>query len=303
MLRRSIPVFVIASILFSLTFGFAEEKPYAFVAIGDSGCGCPNQAKVSSKMLDWYKTNPFSIVLMLGDNIYGHFLPPRGGDKALFSERFDKYYQPLIAAGVRFYAALGNHDMETRNGADEIQDKGRFHILGPGGYYSFTSDAKIDEKPLVLFLSLNSPDLIDKDESDSAQISWLSKTLTESNAIWKVVYFHHPLYSPSGEGHPPSLQLRRALEDVFVAAGVQLILAGHNHYYAHMKTERGITHFISGGGGRTLVTPIQNQYTSKVAKLPHFLYFEVYPDKMNYRMIPAEGDFTDSGTISPNPAR
>jgi hypothetical protein len=114
-----------------------------------------------------------------------------------------------------------------------------------------------------------------------------------------VVYFHHPLYAPSGEGHEPSVRLRRALEDVFVAAKVQLVLTGHNHYYARMKTQRGITHFISGGGGRNLVEPIQNEYTLKTAEVPHFMYFEVYPDKINYRMIPAEGNFQDAGTILP----
>jgi len=278
---------------------YADNKPaFTFAAIGDMGCGCSDQAKVARKMIDWYRTNPYKVVITLGDNIYGSFFGAHGGSKTLFAERFDKYYQPLIDQGVKFYATLGNHDLETHGGRDEIQDTQRFHILGPDGYYSFESDAKVDGKPLVLFVSLNSPDLINKDQADSIQIGWLSKTLTGSNAIWKVIYFHHPLYAPSGEGHEPSVRLRRALEDVFVAAGVQLVLTGHNHYYARMKTQRGITHFISGGGGRDLVQPIVNAYTIQVAEEPHFMYFEVYPDKMDYRMIPAEGRIADSGSIS-----
>jgi hypothetical protein len=297
MLRRWISALLVVAILISLHFAFAEDFPYRFVAFGDSGCGCSDQAKVATRLVQWYRTNRYRTVLMLGDNIYGGLFGTRGGSKKLFSERFDKYYSPLLRDGVRFFATLGNHDYETNDGADEIADKERFHILGPNGYYAFKSDATVDGKPLVLFISLNSVDLIEKDASDKIQIQWLSKTLAENNSIWKVVYFHHPLYAPSGEGHEPSLNLRRSLEDVFVAAGVQLVLAGHNHYYARMKTQRGITHFISGGGGRDLKAPIQNEYTVKVAELPHFMYFEVFPDKMDFRMVPAYGDFTDAGTI------
>jgi len=295
----------IAALLCSLALNFvsADDIPFPFVAFGDMGCGCSDQAKVAARLLQWHRTNPFKVVLMLGDNIYGSFFGTRGGDKALFPERFDKYYQGLLTQGVKFYATLGNHDLETRDGRDLIQDKKRFNILGKDGYYSFVSDAQVNGNPLVMFVSLNSPDLIKKDEKDSPQIAWLSRTLSESKAVWKVVYFHHPLYAPSGEGHEPSVRLRRALEDVFVAAGVQLVLTGHNHYYARMKTQRGITHFISGGGGRDLKEPIVNDYTIKVAELPHFIYFEAYPDKMTYRMIPAEGNFEDSGTISPAPPK
>jgi hypothetical protein len=238
---------------------------------------------------------------MLGDNIYGSGFGREGGDNALFYERFDRYYYPLRNAGVKFYATIGNHDAETKDGAEMIADKKRFNILGPNGYYSFFSDQKVDGKPLVLFVSLNSVDLIDQDPSDADQIAWLSKTLGENGAIWKIVYLHHPLYAPAGGGHAPEVELRRDLEDVFVAAGVQVVLAGHNHYYARMKTQRGITHFISGGGGRSLKDPELNRYTVRAAEVYHFMYFEVFPDRMTYKVIPAEENFADSGTIYPEP--
>lgn len=279
----------------------AQDRPYAFVAVGDTGCGCSGQKQVSQRLKEWHRSNPFSVVLMLGDNIYGSSFGTRGGSRSLFTERFDEHYFPLMNAGVKFYATLGNHDMETKRGADEVADKKRFNILGGQGYYSFDSEAKVDGKPLVQFISLNSVDLIDADPSDKTQIAWLSKTLTESGAVWKVVYFHHPLYAPAGEGHEPELELRRDLEDVFVAAGVQLVLTGHNHYYARMKTQRGITHFISGGGGRSLKEPIVNQYTVRAAEIYHFIYFEAYPDRMNFRVVPARSTYSDSGTIPVTP--
>jgi hypothetical protein len=299
MAKRAVFLVLIAFIGIAALFG--QDKPFAFVAVGDTGCGCSAQDRVAAKMQSWHSEHPFSTVLLLGDNIYGSVFGTRGGNRALFSERFDKQFKPLMDSGVRFFATLGNHDMETRAGADEVADKKRFNIQGAEGYYSFYSDARVDGKALVQFISLNSVNMIERDASDRTQITWLSKALTEGNAVWKVVYFHHPLYAPSGEGHEPEVGMRRDLEDIFVAAGVQLVLAGHNHYYARMKTQRGITHFVSGGGGRSLKTPEVNPFTERLAEIYHFIYFEVYPDKMTFQVVPAEGKFTDSGTIYPTP--
>jgi len=293
---------LLVSFIVYLPFAFAQqEKPYRFIAIGDSGCDCSGQELVARRLVEWHRTNPFATVLMLGDNIYGSTSRTRGGNRLLFEEHFDEYYAPLMKEGVKFYASLGNHDMETRRGFDLIADKKRFNMKGLQGYYSFYSDATADGIPLVHFIALNSVDLIKQDASARDQIAWLSKTLIDNGAIWKVVFFHHPLYAPSGEGHEPEVELRRDLEDVFLAAGVQLVLTGHNHYYARMKTQRGITHLISGGGGRSLKEPIVNQYTVKAADIYHFVSFDVYRDKMNFTVVPAGSNFADSGTIYPEP--
>lgn len=45
----------------------------------------------------------FDFVLMLGDNIYG----AQTADG--FRRKFEDPYKPLLDAGVKFYASLGNH--------------------------------------------------------------------------------------------------------------------------------------------------------------------------------------------------
>lgn len=300
-MRRYVLPFLLLGLILYLPFASAQDPPFRFIAIGDSGCGCSGQEKVARRLIEWHRTNPFRTVVMLGDNVYGRTIGTRGGDRSLFDDRFDEYYLPLLNTGVKFFAALGNHDMETRGGRDMIADKKRFNIAGNNGYYSFYSDAEVDGNPLVHFIALNTVNLINEDRGDKAQIAWLSKTLAESKSIWKVVFFHHPLYAPAGEGHEPEVELRRDLENVFVAAGVQLVLAGHNHYYARMKTQRGINHFISGGGGRSLKTPIVDQHTVRAAEIYHFVNFDVYEDRLEFQVVPAESRFADSGTISPRP--
>src|SRR5919106_1590731 len=136
MRKFALPFLLIALIIY-LPVLSAQDKPFTFVAIGDTGCGCSGQEKVSKRLIEWHRSNPFSTVLMLGDNIYGSSFGTRGGNRALFAERFDKHYFPLMNQGVKFYATLGNHDYETRRGLDEVTDKKRFNILGGKGYYSF----------------------------------------------------------------------------------------------------------------------------------------------------------------------
>jgi hypothetical protein len=74
-----------------------------FAVIGDAGTGERHQYEVGVQMARLHDTFPFSFVIMLGDNIYG------GQKPADFARKFEQPYKPLLAAGVRFFASLGNH--------------------------------------------------------------------------------------------------------------------------------------------------------------------------------------------------
>ena len=50
------------------------------------------------------KAFSYDFVVMLGDNVYD------GGTPEYYRDRFELPYKPLLDAGVKFYATLGNHD-------------------------------------------------------------------------------------------------------------------------------------------------------------------------------------------------
>ena len=75
-----------------------------FAAIGDSGRGDPPQYEVSAQMQVFRKVFSYEFVVMLGDNVYD------GGTPEYYRDRFELPYKPLLDAGVKFYATLGNHD-------------------------------------------------------------------------------------------------------------------------------------------------------------------------------------------------
>src|SRR5690606_32492614 len=75
-----------------------------FAVIGDSGTGGRAQRDIG-RLLDQARAGfPYEFVLMLGDNMYGS----EGARD--FVRKFEEPYKPILAAGVQFYATLGNHD-------------------------------------------------------------------------------------------------------------------------------------------------------------------------------------------------
>src|SRR5882672_9762561 len=78
-----------------------------FAAMGDNGSGDKAQYDVAAQMVKWHQIFSYEMVIMLGDNIYGSQQPRD------FVQKFDAPYKPLLEAGVKFYAALGNHDNPT----------------------------------------------------------------------------------------------------------------------------------------------------------------------------------------------
>ncbi len=277
----------------------AQNKPFPFAVVGDTGCDCSGQEIVAKQLFDWYKKKPFGMVLMLGDNIYGDssfFGGKKGGDPDLFEERFDVYYKPLLDADVKFFATLGNHDMEADRGRSMIEDKKRFHMIGSTGFYSFEPE---NEKGLITFFAVNSVPMVNGG-TDQGQITWLKETLAKTKTTWKIVFMHHPVYTAVG-GHRADEGLLASLEPVLVQGGVQVVLSGHNHYYARTKQMNGVTYFTSGGGGRSLVSVKSTGQLAKAFETYQFMYFEASFGRLDYWSIDGSGREIDRGFIEPNP--
>ena len=67
----------------------------------------------------------------------------------------------------------------------------------------------------------------------STQYSWLEQDLNSVDrdvTPFVIVYGHKPMYS-SNSYHGSEVELREALEEMYVAQGVDLVIAGHDHFY------------------------------------------------------------------------
>src|SRR5437016_5085717 len=75
-----------------------------FAIIGDSGTGSDSQYRVAGQLIASRAKFPYEFVLMMGDNLYS------GNGPKDFDQKFERPYKPLLDAGIKFYASLGNHD-------------------------------------------------------------------------------------------------------------------------------------------------------------------------------------------------
>jgi hypothetical protein len=248
-----------------------------FAVIGDSGTGGSAQYEVARQMVAYRTRFPYNLVVMLGDNLYGSDSPQA------YRTKFEMPYKDLLAAGVKFYAALGNHD----------DPKQRFYKpfnMNGQRYYSFKPNEH------VRFFAL------DSNYMDPEQLAWVDRELKGSDSPWKICFFHHPLYS-SGKRHGSDEELRNFLEPLFLKYGVKVVLAGHEHFYERLKPQKGLYYFISGGSAKLRRGNIgSSDLTAKGFDTDyHFMLIEIEGDHLHFQTISRAGKTVDSGVISLQP--
>lgn len=248
-----------------------------FAVIGDSGTGKAEQYQVAQQMEKFRQSVGFDFVLMLGDNIYG------GNDANSYARKFELPYKPLLDAGVKFYASLGNHD-------DPNESLYAPFNMGGKRYYTF-------HRGNVAFFAL------DSNYMDHAQIKWLEEQLQTSGAAWKICYFHHPLYSQA-RAHGSDLDLRTTLQPLFEKYGVNLVLSGHDHVYQRLQAPDGIYYFVVGNSGQLRYHDLKpaRDLAAGYDTDRDFLLIEIAGDRLYFQTISRTGQTVDSGML-PRPAK
>ena len=250
----------------------ASPTSVKFAVIGDNGTGGNAQYEIGQQMANARLRFPFELVIMLGDNMYGR-QEPRD-----FASKFERPYAALLGAGVRFYAALGNHDDQNS----------RFYKgfnMGGERYYTFA-------RQHVRFF------VLDSNAMDRTQLAWIDETMQHAREEWKICYFHHPLYSDGGR-HGPDVELRVLIEPLLVRHGADVAFAGHEHFYERIHPQKGITYFIAGSGGQLRKGDVRRSSLTAAAfdQDQTFMLVEIDGDTMFFQTISRVGRVVDSGTI------
>jgi hypothetical protein len=248
-----------------------------FLVIGDSGTGDRAETETGAQMWRAHSIFPYDFAIMLGDNLYGSERPQD------FMAKFERPYKPLLDANISFYAALGNHDDPNQR---------YYKNFGMGGkrYYTY-------QKKDVRFF------VLDSNYMDQDQQRWLEDELSKSNAKWKIAYFHHPIYS-SGGRHGSEVDLRSIVEPLFIKYNLNVVFAGHEHFYERLKPQRGINYFTAGGSAKLREGDITSN-SSLTAKgfdtEQSFMLVEIDGDVLRFQTISRRGKSVDSGEIRRTP--
>jgi hypothetical protein len=260
----------------------AKSVALRFAVIGDSGRWSRAQQELAHQLIAQREKFPYQLVLMLGDNNYGD------GSPESYRLRFEEPYKPLIDAGVKFYAALGNHDLGSQ---------WLYPLFNMNGHRYYTFEEKIGV-PLISQTAIRFF-VLDTTNLDDGQIIWFNRELSGSNADWKIAYFHHPMYS-SGRYSWTTLARRHALEPTMVKNGVDLVLAGHEHLYERLLPQNGIVHFTSGAAGSVRVGDLKPSAVMAKGydRDLSFMLFEISGDALYFQTINRLGETIDSGRIT-----
>lgn len=250
-----------------------KDGSVRFGIIGDTGTGSKQQKQIADLMVQYRAVFPFEFVLMMGDNLYGSETP------ADYKKKFQDIYQTLLDNKVKFYATLGNHDQPNERFYEYFNMNGK-------EYYRFT-------RGNAAFYSLNS------NYMDKKQLEWLESELAKDPSDWKICFFHHPPYSSGGK-HGSDKQLREVVEPLFVKYGVNVVIAGHEHFYERIKPQKGIYYFISGAGGKLREGDVKDNspLTEKAYDADmSFMLAEIVKNQLYFQVISRTGQTVDSGIL------
>jgi predicted phosphodiesterase len=244
-----------------------------FAVIGDTGTGDKPQYEIGRKLEEYRHHANFTFTIMVGDNIYGSERPQD------FQQKFELPYKPMLDAGVMFYAALGNHDDPNQRFYKPFNMNGE-------RFYTFT-------KGNIDFF------VLDSNYIDRKQLEWFERAIKDSKSDWKMAYFHHPLYS-SGATHGSESDLRAVLEPLFVTYRMDVVFAGHEHFYERVKPQKGIYYFTCGGSAKLRKGDIRkgSELTEKGDDIENtFMVVEVANDVFNFQTVSRGGVTIDSGAF------
>jgi 3',5'-cyclic AMP phosphodiesterase CpdA len=178
---------------------------------GDIGEGELQEWVTAGAMTALGRSDPYDVLLLLGDNVYP------SGDPDRLDDTVFRPFEGVLAAGARSLEQIRRLGMPNLWWSVVVGD--------------------------VRFVGLDSNSVGDPD-----QLAWLRDTLERATEPWTIVAVHESPYSAGYQGS--NVDVRDRFVPLFQRFGVQLVLSGHDHDYQRSVVD-GVTYVVSGAGGLT----------------------------------------------------
>ncbi|CAI5990303.1 unnamed protein product [Closterium sp. NIES-64] len=249
---------------------FSSSAAARFLVLGDWGRdGEYNQSLVATQMARVAADMAPQFVISTGDNFYDSGIADVAAQQ--FTTSFMNVYSQA-SLQVPWYSVLGNHDYYGNALAQ----------LHP--HLSARDPRWVCRRSMVLSLPLCSnaqgvscTDLLDIflydttplvreyrsephrsldwrglnannwTKQERAQLKELEGWLRNSQATWKVVIGHHPVYSFGDHGNQQ--ELVEAVKPLLERHNVQLYMNGHDHNLQHIRRDDSPVNYVTSGGG------------------------------------------------------
>ncbi len=122
--------------------------------------------------------------------------------------------------------------------------------------------------------------------------------LAATTQTWKLVAFHKPAYSAGS--HSPDADMLAMTSAIFEPNGVDIVLAGHNHYYQH-NVVNDIHHMVLGSFGGPLSNPGSAWYTQYAEKTECFAIFDTSPSQLTMTTYRGDGSVLETIVLTVSP--
>ena len=190
---------------------------FEWISIADHGISSEGQDVSEGIIAD----TSAQMVTISGDISYSD------GNQNVWDDWFDIQTPSMMK--IPWMTAVGNHENEPATGFTGYEHRFDmdYTVESEGFYYT----RQIPGAQLI-FMSTEHSFTV-----GSNQFTWLENVLETANLPenrvvrpFVIVYGHKPMYS-SNSYHGSEVELRDSLEQLYVKQGVDLVIAGHDHFY------------------------------------------------------------------------
>ncbi len=260
------------------------KEPLKFIVVGDSRTVTHQWQRIANAIQN---TKPMFLI-HVGDIV-------TNGRK--YWQWKEEFYQPAqkLLRNIPFLPTIGNHEAHA-----PILPK-LFPIFDTNNRWT----KKIGKKLLIITIDTSIGDWLGK---NSGSVNWLESVLSQnSDTEYIIVINHYPAYSsgPHSVRNPdgtlrekPVLIARKIVLPILIKHKVQLLIAGHDHFYER-SDYKGVTIIVTGGGGAPLYKIPQkfrkhiNPYSKRYLPIHHYCEFELTDQKLYMQVKTPKGKTID----------
>ena len=249
-----------------------DSSPFAFAVFGDSRTS-PEQSTAVGRQMTSHDPH---FLLHSGD------LVSRG---TVYEQWEDQFFSPLweVLTRIPIFPVLGNHEQNSEH---------FYNSFPSGSWYSF-------DYGNAQFIALDTNAASGGFEPGTEQYAWLEQTLSETDAMWRIGWFHHPPYSSGNHGC--SVAQREALAPLFEKYRVDVVFNGHDHIYERSfpmqanrrEDENGVIYVVTGGGGAPLYSVDAGEWTAFATSVHHCCIISIDGTHLRWHAYDLNGEVVD----------
>jgi predicted MPP superfamily phosphohydrolase len=237
-----VSILAIAGTCCSLKYVSLSEKQTHYRAsahillYSDIGYANLGQYEATEAMARRHAEYPFSFAISAGDNIQlkPEIFGPRSmiwGDDVM-EETFERPFTALIRDGVRFYAAMGNHEHQglRYRKAIKYSEKINAQTRGIGGFVLPSPDYVVRRNGIkIVFLDVATA--FSNLNWSEQRAAFARQALQIQEEKWQILVFHYPLWSSGEHSRDKALiDLRKVMLPILNDYPVDFVVSGHDHH-------------------------------------------------------------------------